>query len=125
MNERPLSPHLQIYKPQLTSVLSITHRGTGIFLSSGLLLLPFWFLAAVAGEQYYAGMQAIMTAWYGRVLLVVFAFSFFYHLCNGIRHLFWDIGMGLDIKTTYLTGWLTVLAAIVLTVIAVFLGYLV
>ncbi len=120
--DRPLSPHLQIYKPQLTSLLSITHRGTGIFLSLGALLLCFWLLAVAAGPATYAKVSIYVAAWYGQIILILFIFSFYFHLCNGIRHLFWDIGMGLEIKTTYRSGYVVVIASIILTLISCWLG---
>ena len=116
--ERPLSPHLQIYQPQLTSVLSITHRGTGIFLSFGLLFIPFWLLNAMAGPARYAVLQAHLAAWYGQLLLCTFAFSFFYHLCNGIRHLFWDAGFGFSLPAVYRSGYLTVAVSLLLTLLS-------
>ena len=103
---RPLSPHLQIYKPQLTSLLSITHRGTGVFLTLGALFLSCWLLSIAHGPQAY-----------GQILLFAWVFSLYYHLCNGIRHLFWDIGLGLEIKTTYLSGYIVLAGSILLTLI--------
>lgn len=113
--QRPLSPHLQVYKPQLTSVLSITHRGTGIFLSLGALLLCYWLLAIATGPEMYARAQDIINSWYGQLLLFGWVASLYYHLCNGIRHLFWDCGYGLDLKTTYASGYAVVAASIILT----------
>lgn len=113
--KRPLSPHLQIYKPQLTSVLSITHRGTGIFLSIGALALCLWLLSIAAGPQTYARAQAIVNAWYGQILLWAWIASLYYHLCNGVRHLFWDAGLGFDLKTTYASGYAVVIATLILT----------
>ncbi len=120
--DRPLSPHLQIYKPQLTSLLSITHRGTGVFLSLGALLLCYWLLAVAAGPETYAKVSTYVAAWYGKIIIILFIFSLYYHLCNGIRHLFWDIGLGLEIKTTYQSGYVVVIASIILTLITCWLG---
>jgi succinate dehydrogenase / fumarate reductase, cytochrome b subunit len=114
---RPLSPHLQIYKPQLTSVLSITHRGTGVFLTLGALFLSCWLLSIANGPESYTALQQHVLAWYGQVLLYAWVFSLYYHLCNGIRHLVWDMGLGLEIKTTYLSGYIVVAASIVLTIV--------
>ena len=119
---RPLSPHLQIYRPQLTSVLSILHRGTGVFLSLGALLLAYWLLAAAAGPEIYARAARHINAWYGQFVLFLFVFSFYYHLCNGVRHMFWDIGAGLEIRTTYRSGYVMLAATIVLTVLTCFRG---
>jgi succinate dehydrogenase / fumarate reductase cytochrome b subunit len=119
---RPLSPHLQIYKPQLTSVLSILHRATGIALSVGTLLLVWWLLALATGPAAYARAQGFLGSWLGVLLLVGWAYALFFHLCNGIRHLVWDSGHGLDIGTTYITGWAVVAASAGLTAIAVIIG---
>jgi len=112
---RPLSPHLQIYRPQLTSVLSITHRATGVALAVGTLLLTWWLIAAATGPEAYAVVQGFLASWIGRLLLLGWTLSLFYHLCNGIRHLFWDVGYGFELRTTYVSGWLVLLATIVLT----------
>ena len=116
---RPLSPHLQIYKPQITSVLSISHRFTGLALAVGTLLLVWWLLAAAAGPAPYAQAQAFLGSWLGVLLLIGWAYALFFHLCNGIRHLVWDAGHGFDIATTYATGWIVVAVSTGLTLIAV------
>jgi succinate dehydrogenase / fumarate reductase cytochrome b subunit len=123
--ERPLSPHLQIYRPQLTSMLSILHRLTGIALAAGTLLLVYWVTAAAAGPEAFASAQGFMGSWLGILLLLGWSFAFFYHLCNGIRHLAWDAGLGFEIKTAYATGWLVVAASAGLTVIAWVAGLIV
>lgn len=117
-HQRPLSPHLQIYRPQLTSLMSITHRATGVFLSFGTLVLVYWLMAAAAGPQAYQQAQSLLGSWLSLLLLFAWSFSLFYHLCNGIRHLFWDAGLGFDLKTTYLTGYLVLIAAFILTALA-------
>lgn len=124
-SKRPLSPHLQVYRPQLTSILSITHRGTGIFLALGALYLVCWLLAIASGPEAYASVSAFSASIVGRLLLLGWTFSLFYHLANGIRHLVWDAGIGLDLKTTYMSGWLVVVGAVVLTVIAWVAAYVV
>ena len=120
---RPLSPHLQVYRPQLTSVLSIMHRGTGIALGMGTLLLVWWLVAAASGGDAYTDVQAFWGSWIGRLLLLGWSFALFYHLCNGLRHLFWDAGKGFELNVAYRNGWLVVGAAIVLTVVAWVWGY--
>lgn len=115
--QRPLSPHLQVYKPQLTSVLSITHRATGLFLGLGALVLCYWLLAVAAGPEFYGRAQGIIDSWYGQLLLFLWAVSLYYHLCNGIRHLFWDAGYGFELKTTYASGYAVVAISVVLTVV--------
>lgn len=113
---RPLSPGLQIYRPQLTSVLSFSHRITGIALSIGAVLLVVWLIAAAAGPQAYSTVQGFMRSWLGLVLLFGWTFSFFFHLCNGIRHLFWDAGYGFELRTIYASGWTVVAGSTLLTV---------
>lgn len=119
---RPLSPHLQVYRPQLTSVLSILHRGTGIALSVGTLLLVWWLVAAAAGPEAFASAQGFIGSWLGLLLLFGWTFSLFFHLCNGIRHLFWDAGMGLELKSVYASGWAVVAASGGLTILAWIIG---
>jgi succinate dehydrogenase / fumarate reductase cytochrome b subunit len=113
--KRPLSPHLQIYKIQITSLLSILHRGTGIALYGGAVIWALWFFALAMGSQCCEQMQAILLSPLGLVLLFGWTFSFFYHLCNGIRHLCWDMGKGYDMPTVRLTGWTVVITSSVLT----------
>ena len=116
--ERPLSPHLQIYKPQLTSLLSISHRLTGVALGLGTLFLVWWLVAAATGDSAFAAAQAFFGSWLGLLLLFGWTFSFFFHLCNGVRHLMWDTGNGLDLRTTYATGWAALAASGALTLLA-------
>ena len=122
--ERPLSPHLQIYRPQLTSVLSIAHRGTGIALVAGTLVLVYWLISVASGPEAYASAQALLGSWIGRLVLLGFSFSLFFHLCNGIRHLFWDAGLGFELKTAYASGTAVLIVSVAMTVIAWSLAYL-
>ncbi len=119
---RPLSPHLQIYRPQLTMVLSFLHRLTGIALAPGAVLLVYWLLAVAAGPARFVTAQSLMGSWFGTVVLVGFSYALFYHLCNGIRHLCWDAGWGFDLDTAYASGWAMVGASIVLTAAAWMFG---
>ncbi len=116
--DRPLSPHLQIYRWQLTSVLSILHRASGVALSAGAILLVWWLVAAASGPQAYEGVQDFLGSWIGLLLLFGWTLSLFYHLCNGIRHLVWDTGHALDLELTYIGGWIVVGATGVLTLVA-------
>jgi succinate dehydrogenase / fumarate reductase, cytochrome b subunit len=116
--ERPLSPHLQIYSQGLTGTMSISHRITGIGLAVGTLLLVCWLIAAASGPQAFASLQNFMGSWIGLLLLFGWSASLFYHLANGIRHLFWDVGLGFDLKTAYASGWAVLAATAVLTLIA-------
>jgi succinate dehydrogenase / fumarate reductase cytochrome b subunit len=121
---RPLSPHLQIYRPQLTSVLSILHRATGIALAVGTLLLVWWLLATASGDPgAYQAVQGFIGSWLGRLLLLGWTYAFFHHLAGGIRHLLWDAGWGYELPTVYATGWTVVGAAVVLTLASWIAGY--
>jgi succinate dehydrogenase cytochrome b subunit len=116
--ERPLSPHLQIYRWQLTSVLSILHRASGVWLAAGAILLVSWLGAAADGPEAYTRIQGFIGSWLGLVLLFGWSVALFYHLSNGLRHLWWDTGHGLDLPSVYAGGWIVVGATIALTVIA-------
>jgi succinate dehydrogenase / fumarate reductase, cytochrome b subunit len=102
--DRPLSPHLQIYRPQITSVLSIVHRITGVALTFGTLLLTWWLVAAAYGPEQFATAQAFLGSWIGQLVLWVFTFAVFYHLGNGIRHLAWDFGWGFEMTQLRASG---------------------
>lgn len=117
-DDRPLSPHLQIYRPQFTSVLSILHRVTGVVLGLGALLLVYWLAAAAAGPEAFAEARALAGSWLGWLVLLGFSWALFYHLCNGVRHLFWDAGMGYELTTARITAWCAVIASFVLTALA-------
>ena len=119
---RPLSPHLQIYKWQLTSVLSILHRATGIALAVGTLYLAVWVMCAAASPRAYAVFQDFNTSIAGRIVLGGWLFSGFFHLCNGIRHLFWDAGYGFEIKDAYRSGWIVVGVSLIATVLSWIVG---
>ena len=121
-SSRPLSPHLQVYRPQLTSVLSILHRATGIALSIGALYLAIWVMYAAGGARGYEAFQSFNSSILGRILLGGWLFSAFYHLCNGIRHLFWDAGYGFELKDAYRSGWIVVVVALIATVLSWIVG---
>ncbi|HVB82465.1 MAG TPA: succinate dehydrogenase, cytochrome b556 subunit [Candidatus Binataceae bacterium] len=114
---RPLSPNIQIYRPQLTSVLSITNRITGVILSLYAVVLVAWLVAAAEGPHAYATVQVVMQSWVYQIFLFVCTFSFFLHLCGGIRHLAWDAGYGFELGAIYASGWTVVGASTALTAI--------
>ena len=108
-NKRPLSPHLQIYKPQLTSVMSISHRFTGVILSMLLILMPLFFFLLALGDEYFTILVIILDHFLVKLILYGAIFVISYHLLNGIRHLFWDMGIGLSIKESYMSGYLVIM----------------
>ena len=116
-DKRPLSPHLQVYRPQLTSITSIAHRITGIGLSAGTLLLVWWLVAASIGPDYFALVSGVMGSIIGQLIMFCFTFALMYHLCNGIRHLFWDAGYGFELETAYKSGYAVIIGAVALTII--------
>jgi succinate dehydrogenase / fumarate reductase cytochrome b subunit len=113
--DRPLSPHLSIYRWPITMALSILHRATGIANAVGLLVLAAWLIQAAGGEESYAAFINVMGSPLGLLLLAGFSFSFFYHLCNGIRHLFWDAGRGFEKHQANTSSYIVIVAALVLT----------
>jgi succinate dehydrogenase / fumarate reductase cytochrome b subunit len=120
--QRPLSPHLQIYRPQITSVLSITHRATGIALAAGTLLLTCWLVAAATSEFAYDAVSAFLRSWLGLLLLFGWTAALWFHLCNGIRHLAWDGGYGFALPQVHASGRAVVIATVVLTVLTWIVG---
>ena len=113
--ERPLSPHLLIYRPQLTSMLSISHRLSGAMLAGGSLLVVWWIVGLASGPDHFAFVQSIMGSVPGQFVLLGFTAAIFYHLCNGIRHLFWDFGYGLSLEGVYRGGWAVIIMTVILT----------
>jgi succinate dehydrogenase / fumarate reductase cytochrome b subunit len=119
---RPLSPHLQVYRLPLAAWLSISHRITGVGLTLGTLLMAWWVTAAAYGEEAYVTFTSFLSAWYGMLILLGFSLALFFHLCNGIRHLFWDAGKNFSIAETKLTNAIVIAGTIILTVVAWFFG---
>ncbi len=118
--ERPLSPFMlgQYYRFQLTSVLSLMHRVTGVGLSVGSVLLVWWLVALAGGPWSYAAFGTHLGAWYGQLLLLGWSWALLYHLCNGVRHLTWDLGYGYSMPAVYRSGYLAVAASLLLTAAA-------
>ncbi|TAN64302.1 MAG: succinate dehydrogenase, cytochrome b556 subunit [Magnetospirillum sp.] len=115
---RPLSPHLQIYKMPFTAILSITHRATGVALAAGTVVLAYWLASAAYGPVAYGHAQAVLGSMLGKLVLFGWTAALFYHLCNGIRHLFWDVGRGYEIAEAYKSGRIVVATSAVLTLLA-------
>lgn len=124
-DKRPLSPHLGIYKPQISSTLSIMHRASGIFNFIGLSVLVWWIVSVTFSTA--NPMEGIMwnffTTGFGNLILIGWSFSLFFHFCTGIRHLFWDMGMGFSVSTMNKTGWLAIVMATFLTMLTWFIIY--
>ena len=114
---RPLSPHLQVYRWQITSVLSILHRGTGLLLVLGTVMIAFWVITLALSHSIFEGYQAWLGSLLGKVFLIGWSFSLFYHWANGIRHLLWDAGWGYEIERVYMTGWIVVTISVISTVL--------
>jgi succinate dehydrogenase / fumarate reductase, cytochrome b subunit len=117
---RPLSPFM-MYRWQYTNTLSILNRVTGIILTVGLLPLVYWLVAAASGEEAYANAQQVFAHALSKVALFGFSFAFFYHLMNGVRHLVWDTGHGLERRSARISGWVAFLGSVVLTLFFWFL----
>jgi succinate dehydrogenase / fumarate reductase cytochrome b subunit len=115
--ERPLSPHISIYRPQMTSISSILTRITGNALIVAVLLIVWWLLAAAVGPDYFDTANAVLTSWFGDLVLTLSLWAIWYHYLAGLRHLLWDAGRGLEIKTAEMLGWVCVIGSVVLTVL--------
>ena len=116
---RPLSPHLSIYRPQLTSVTSILTRITGNALLIGALLVVWWLLAAATSPEYFAVANWVMTSLLGKLVMLGSIWALWYHTLAGVRHLIWDNAMGLDLSVAYRLGWAVVIGSFVLTALTV------
>ena len=120
---RPLSPHLQVYRPQLTSILSILHRITGVVIWAGAVMMTYWIASATYGPEAFARAQWFLGSWFGRLVLLGLTGATFYHLANGIRHLAWDIGWGYEMDKLKISGWAVLIFTGVMTVLTFLAGY--
>jgi succinate dehydrogenase / fumarate reductase, cytochrome b subunit len=120
---RPLSPHLQVYRWQISSVLSILHRTSGAALGISTLLFAWWLIAVASGPGAYATVHEFLSSSGGTVLLIAVTWALFYHLCNGVRHLAWDAGFGFELRAMVYTGCVVVAGSIALTIISFILAY--
>ena len=114
---RPLSPHLQVYRWQITMFMSIWHRITGVGLAVGAVVLVYWLNSVAYGPKAFAHAQWFFGTWIGVLLLIGWSYALFYHLCNGIRHLLWDTGRGLELPALRGSGWTVIVVSLALTVI--------
>jgi succinate dehydrogenase / fumarate reductase cytochrome b subunit len=119
--ERPLSPHLQIYRPQVTSISSILTRITGNGVIVGVILAVWWLLAAATSEAYFATANAVATSWFGDLVFAASALGIWYHYLAGLRHLYFDAGHGFEIATAERLGWACIIGSVVLTAITILL----
>ncbi|MDM7932941.1 succinate dehydrogenase, cytochrome b556 subunit [Tabrizicola sp.] len=119
--ERPLSPHLQIYRPQLTSITSILTRITGNGVIVAVMLAVWWLLAAATSDSYFALANAVVTSWFGDLVFVASLWAVWYHFLAGLRHLYFDAGHGLEVATAEKLGWACIFGSVVLTVITILL----
>ena len=120
---RPLSPHLQVYKPMLSMTMSIMHRITGVAISGGLLLLVWWLTAAAVSDDYFNLVQAFFGHWFGRLVLFGLTWALIHHALGGLRHFIWDTGRGFALPTVEKMVWLHLIAGIVLTLLVWVIGY--
>ena len=120
-SKRPLSPHLTIYRPQVTSISSIFIRITGNALMFSTLLLVAWFFAAAIGPKTFNVMHFIISSWFGKIMMILSLWALWYHSLGGIRHLVWDTGRGLELKTAEIMGWAMILGSFLLTIITLWL----
>ncbi len=118
---RPLSPHLTVYRPQITSISSILTRITGNALLVAVILIVWWLLAASTSADYFAMANGVLTSWFGDLVLLLSLLGLWYHTLAGIRHLVWDTGIGLEIETAEMLGWACVGGSVVLTIVTVIL----
>lgn len=116
---RPLSPHLTIYRPQMTSISSILVRITGSGLILGALLVVWWFLAAATSPEYFATANGVITSWFGDLIMTLSVWALWYHALGGLRHLYWDTGRGLDVDFSEKLGLVMIVLSVVLTVLTI------
>ena len=121
-NESPLSPHIQIYSWHVSSIVSITHRITGIINMIAMTLICFWLSFLLLGEVSYNFLQNILNTFFGKFIIISIVWSFSFQILSEIRHLFWDIGIGFELKTSNITGLIVIFGSFVLTVIIFILG---
>lgn len=121
--QRPRSPHLQVYRLPLNAITSITHRLTGLLLALGAVLLVAMLAAAAAGSRTYGLAYDVAASWPGQIVLIGFTLALYYHLCAGVRHLFWDAGWGFSLRAARLGSWAVIALAIVLTAATWALAY--
>ncbi|MFK8067065.1 MAG: succinate dehydrogenase, cytochrome b556 subunit [Gammaproteobacteria bacterium] len=121
---RPLSPHLDVYRLPLTAIISICHRITGVGLSVGTVLLAYWLMAAASGPESFASINSLLGSWFGKILLFLWTFAFYFHFCHGIRHLFWDAGKGFEQSEGERLAMIELIATVMLTIVTVAIAFI-
>ena len=121
-NKNPLSPHLQIYKWQISSLLSITHRIVGVINIFAISLICFWVLSLILGESNYENIKEFLNSYYGKFLIISLCWTFSFHILNEIRHITWDLGYGFDLKVAKVTGYLVLIGSFILTILFYLVG---
>ena len=121
-DKNPLSPHLQIYKWQISSLLSITHRIVGVINIFAISLICFWVLFLILGESNYENIKEFLNSYYGKFLIISLCWTFSFHILNEIRHISWDLGYGFDLKVAKVTGYLVLIGSFILTILFYLVG---
>ncbi|NNE24475.1 MAG: succinate dehydrogenase, cytochrome b556 subunit [Rhizobiales bacterium] len=122
-DQRPLSPHLQVYKPMLTTAMSIVHRITGVALYFGSLLVAWWLVAAASGSDYFSLVNGFLGSWFGRIILFGYTWALIHHAIGGVRHLIWDTGRGFELDTVEWMARANLIGSTGLTVLLWIIGY--
>ena len=120
--KNPLTPHLQIYKWQISSLLSITHRITGVINIFAVTLICFWSIFLILGENNYESIKIFLQSFFGKFFMLGLCWTFSFHILNEIRHLSWDLGYGFDLKVSKITGFLAIIGSFILAVLIFLLG---
>ena len=123
VSSRPLSPHLQVYRPMLSTAMSIFHRITGVALSIGMILLVWWFMAAATSDEYFNFVNSIFACWFGRLVLFGFTWALMHHILGGLRHFIWDTGRGFELQTVEWLARANLIGSILLTLLIWFIAY--
>lgn len=122
-SSRPLSPHLQVYRPMLTTIMSIVHRITGMALYAGTFLLAWWLIAAASGPEYYDWVNGLFGSWLGRLILFGYTWALVHHMLGGLRHLIWDTGRGFELAAVEMFAKVTLGGSVVLTIVLWIIAY--
>ena len=121
-NNNPLSPHLQIYKWHISSLLSITHRVVGVINYFALIVICFWAISLFFGENFYQSFEIVLNTFFGKFLIISLCWTFSFQILNEIRHLIWDAGFGYDLKVAKISGVITLIGSFILTILFYLIG---